>query len=166
MSVGESAMIKALSYSDKLVDKETSFILNGLGVRTYAFVDVYASALYLVEKTSDESKILNSNSLKILKMHYFRSISKEDLVKVWEVALKENGAGPADKSSVEQFNKAVINVKDGTEISYLFSPNYLEIRNPDSTVKIERVGFAKILLSTWIGPNPPTSALKKGLLGK
>ena len=121
--------------------------------------------IYLAE-SFDEKKILNSSSPKILRMHYFRSVSKEDLLKVWSVALKENGAGEDLKTSLEEFNKALIDVKEGTEITYLFNPDFLEIRNPDKTIKIEKAVFAKIVLSTWIGPKPPTTKLKNGLLGK
>lgn len=163
-----AATLKEIEFKETFLEEGTSYQLNGAGLRTYMFVDVYAAGLYLKNKTNSETEILDSDSARIIKMNYFRDISKDDLVKVWDIALAENCPGSCEpfKKAFEEFTAAVIEVKKGTEIIYLFTPEALEIRNPGATVKIEKAGFAKIVLATWIGPKPPTQKLKKALLGK
>ncbi len=160
--------INRIVFSELVSEKGQQYVLNGAGVRTYMFVDVYAAGLYLIEKKANGFEILDSKTDKMIRMHYFREISKKDLEKVWLIALKENCKKDCEtfEKAFSQFTDAVIEVKPGTEITYIFNSDYLIVKNPEKAIKIEKSQLAEIVLSTWIGEKPPTSSLKRSLLGK
>ena len=163
-----SAEINKVKFTDNVTEKNKILKINGLAVRTYMFTDVYAAALYLPDLESNAAKVLDAKTIKLLKIHYFTSISKEDLKKVWAVALLENcqDACAQFRTAFSEFDSATTDVKNGTEITYYFDPHFVEVRNSANTIKILKDGFDKVLLSTWIGPKPPTEKVKNGLLGK
>jgi hypothetical protein len=157
-----------IKFANNISENTVQLTLNGLGVRTYYFVDVYVAGLYTAVKSQKNDEILLQKSPKLIRMHYFRDIKKSDLIKVWNYVLNEECKPDclSFQTAFKEFESSIVDIKEGTEISYYFDTQFVEVRNPDRTVRIEKENFDKVLLSTWIGKNPPTEKLKNGLLGK
>ena len=153
--------------AEKLTINSVELTLNGRGVRTYLFVDVYSAAFYLVHKSTNFKEILDSQTPKVLKMYYQRDLKQDDLKKVWMHSLNEVCRPKCDefKEAINEFSKFVTDIKAGSESVYFFDRDTVEITENKKTLKISKSGFPRMLLSTWIGENPPTESLKKGLLG-
>lgn len=165
---GFAASIEGVDFPDTVQEQGKTLALNGLGVRTYWSFNVYAAGLYLETKSADENSILDSKSNKFIKMHYFRDVGQSDARKVWKKSFESYCPPPCEKfkDSIEKFNSQVTDIKKGSSVSYYFTNNSLEIRTVSGSHKIEQAEFPKMVLSTWIGKNPPTDKLKNGLLGK
>ncbi len=157
-----------IKFANKISEKSIDLTLNGLGTRTYYYVDVYVAGLYTAEKSKISDEILKLKTPKLMRMHYFRDVSKSDMIKVWKLSLNEACKPKCEEyqKAFKDFEESIIDVKEGTEISFYFDSQFVEVRNPDKTFKIIKENFDQLLLSTWIGNNPPTEKLKNGLLGK
>ncbi len=55
-------------------------------------------------------------------------------------------------------------MKVGDQIIFTYIPT-LAINGQDK-LTIAGLAFNPVLLSVWLGPKPPTAAVKKGMLGK
>lgn len=158
---------KGITFEDTLSEQNVKFVLNGLGVRKYLFASVYVAGLYATEKSKDADQIINSSQPKIIKMHYFEKIGKEDFRKAWEYSFKQNCPKcEAFQPAITEFLDHLREVQNGTKVTYYFDPKYVEIRYSDKTLRVTKDNFAGIALATWIGKYPPTESLKEGLLGK
>lgn len=163
-----AAEIEGVKFPDSVAESGKTLTLNGMGVRTYWSFNVYAAALYQEIKSSDENQILDSTLPRVLKMYYFRDVGQGDAIKVWKKSFESYCPGACDtyKASMEKFMAQVKDIKAKDETTYIFQKDSVEIQSKNGTTKIEQSGFPKIVLSTWIGKNPPTEKLKTGLLGK
>jgi hypothetical protein len=131
--------MEGVTFPDKITVGTSNLVLNGMGIRTKMFFKIYIGALYLPAKESDPAKILAADEPKQLVMHFLYSeVSKEKLLEAWAEGFEYNSE---DKMGA------------------------LEIKGKEMGV-IEGKEFAQALFAIWLGPEPPTAALKKGLLGK
>lgn len=157
--------------SVKVGDK--SLVLNGLGVReaTVFNVDVYVAGLYLEAKTKSAKDIINSgDKAKRLVMKFVRDVDASDMHEAFDDGFKKNAGGKmgALKKRVGKFKKMVPSLKNGNSVTLTYVPGTgTEVRF-GKKVKgtIEGEDFAKVLFAIWLGPSPPNSGLKKGMLGK
>lgn len=151
------------------VDGQT-LVLNGAGVREYGVfgIDVYAAALYLPEPMRDALAILKHSDPKLVHMHAFRAASAEDTARAWKPYLSDNCRADCvyPRKQARLFLNRLPETVEGDTQTYVFTGNRVEmLRNGRFIDAIEGGGFARLLLSTWIGEAPSTEALKDALLG-
>jgi hypothetical protein len=151
-------------------DKE--LVLNGLGLReaTALKVDVYVGGLYLEEKSSDAEEILFSEQIKRIDMQFVRKVSSKKIQKGWSDALKANSPDKYESfvKPLGQLNGWMDDMQKGDMMSFTATPGRgLEVVvRGDVKGVIEDESFAKAFWSIWLGPEPPNTGLKEGLLGK
>jgi hypothetical protein len=146
-----------------------TLVLNGLGLRKKLVVKVYVAGLYLEQKSSDPSAILKVDASKRIVMHFVRSVSKNQMADAFAESFENNAsdASRTTKAEIGQFLGALEPVNDGDQMVLTYLPGSgttLAIKGSDK-VTIATPAFAPILFSVWLGPKPPNSDLKKGLLG-
>ena len=57
-------------------------------------------------------------------------------------------------------------MKNGDSMAFIFAPSRLDIWVKGNNVgSIDGAAFERVVLSSWLGPNPPNSELKEGMLG-
>ena len=57
-------------------------------------------------------------------------------------------------------------IKKGDTMTFTFLPGKTQIHvGPELKGTIESPDFGLVALMSWIGPNPPNSSLKEGMLG-
>lgn len=147
-----------------------TLVLNGAGVREYGWfgIDVYAAALYLPVRMNDAETVLASAGPKVLSLHVLHGASVADTVAAWAPYFTANCAAPCTlpKAQVEAFNALAPSTQKGDVETYLFEGDAVTITHNGQRVgRIEGGGFARLLLSTWIGAAPTTAALRAALLG-
>jgi len=149
-----------------------SLLLNGMGVRSKSFalfsVNVYVAGLYLEAKNSDAASIINSPGPKQLDMRFVRNVDAEKIRNAWTETYKLNCEPKCAeiKQDFDKLNAAMIDMKKGSLISFVFEGDDLEIREADQpTAKFHGRDFQQFLLKTWIGAHPPNIELREGLLG-
>ena len=171
--MSQSAFAKSLNgvtLEDKINIENRVLILNGMGTRlaTLFKVKVYVAGLYLENPTSDAAKILNSNETKRVQLQFVHDVSAEKMTRAWREAFqktcKPNCAQM--KPAMEQLVGIMQDYRMGDKMSLTFFPTYVEVvskNNPPQ--KLENAAYAKSLLATWLGNEPPNAELKEGMLG-
>lgn len=149
---------------------ELKLVLNGAGTRTATLfkVKVYVMGLYLEEASGDADKIIHSDGAGKIVMQFVRKVGASKLKKGWEDGFRKNDpeAGSIAKE-IEAFKASMRDVKKGERLILDLHGDRVEVFFDDEKVaSIVGTSFQRGLLSIWLGPEPPNSDLKNGILGK
>ena len=153
------------------VDGKT-LVLNGMGLReaTILKVDVYVAGLYLEAKSSDADAILRASQVKRLVMTFVRAVGRKDLVKAWDESFRETAGAAFDsvRDRVATLDSWMADVPKGTVLTFTSRPGEGVTVEIQDTAKgrIPGEDFSATLFGLWLGPSPPSAAIKSGLLGK
>lgn len=172
VSLNASAMTKD---DTTLPDADTfqshALVLNGIGLRkaTFLKLKVYAAGLYLEKKSQNSDEIINSPGVKKVVMKFIRNVSAGDVKGAWEKSFKslcESEQCDSIQADIQKLKDAMEDVKEGDTMIYGFGPSHLEVSiRGEKKAEIPTGLLSKLVLKTWLGPNPPNSELKEGLLG-
>jgi len=70
----------------------TTLHLNGAGIRSKFFFDIYIAALYLGKTSSEVSEVIGNDGGKRMVMHFlYDEVEKDDLVEAWNDGFEGNG---------------------------------------------------------------------------
>ncbi|MBU1565352.1 MAG: chalcone isomerase family protein [Proteobacteria bacterium] len=163
--------ISGVMVNDTLQTEDgTTLHLNGAGIRSKFFIDVYIASLYMEKPSAVAAEVIGDKGKKRIVMHFLHSeVSKDKLVDAWNDGFKENNsAGELAKlqERINQFNALFVDVKKNDVIVLDYAPATGTV----VTIKGEKKGaipgsdFNDALLKIWLGDNPVTSSLKDKLL--
>jgi len=146
-------------------------VLNGAGVREYGVFgfDIYAAALYLPATQADARAVLGAPGPKLLVMHLFHGASSREAVAAWAPYFTANCVTPCvlPRAQLAAFNAMLPGTQKGDVQTYLFEDDAVTMTHNGRVLgRIEGGGFARLLLSTWIGEAPTTEDLKRALMGE
>lgn len=155
---------------DTVQAASTTLVLNGMGLRTKYMVKVYVAGLYLPQKSTDANAILQPEMPKRIVMHFVRNVSKSQLVEGFSESFENNTPDlvKALHPDIDHFFSALDAVKDGDELVFTYVPSTgtsLAVAAKEK-LTIASPKFAQVLFSVWLGPKPPNTSLKKGILGQ
>ena len=159
-----------LVFPDSVQVTGKTLLLNGLGVReaTFLSIDVYVAALYLQSKSQAAQKIVESNQIKRITMTFVRNVEAPKLRDAWTEGYQKN-CGKECKTlrpGLNKLNGLMGDMKEGDILALTFYPTHLVVdRNNKSLGSIQGKQFSPIILSIWLGKEPPNESLKRGLLG-
>lgn len=149
-----------------------NLVLNGGGVREKYFMDMYVCGLYLLQKSSDAQKIVDSDQLMAVKLHIVSGMITSDkmIEAVNEGFKKSTGSNMAPlQSKINRFIavfKEQINDGDIYDLIYIPGKGVVIFKNGKIKETIEGLDFKKALFGIWLGAQPADADLKKGMLGK
>jgi len=136
-------------------------------LRKGLIIKIYVGALYTPETTHDENIL--SNVSKRIDIHYFHHTPKSLMIRVANETLKKNLS--ADRYTellpkIEQLHNAYRNGKKGSFASIIHTPGeglaYCFDNEPVLT--IEGDDFANAYFTIWLGEEPSSQTVKKGML--
>lgn len=160
-----------ISYPDEITVGGTPLVLNGIGTReaTVFNVNVYVAALYVENPSASGSAIYNSNETRRLILHFVRGVGMDDITNAWQEGFEKNAANRVSslQGDIDTLNSWMEEMDDGDRMMFTYVPETgLEV-SVKGIVKgtIPGEDFASAFFSIWLGPNPPNSGLKEGLLG-
>ena len=167
-----AAQLAGVTLPDDATLGDKHLVLNGLGLReaTVLMVDVYVAGLYVESKTTDPAPVLSPGAPKKLVMKFVRSVGKEKLVEAWTEGFEKNAKDRAGAVApgLAQLNAAMQDVKKGDVIALSFVPGAgttVSVKDHDAAT-IPGDDFQAVLFSIWLGPDPPNTGLREGLLGR
>jgi len=170
-SPASGGQIGDVTLPDQFAVGQSSLTLNGLGMRTFAFFDVYAAGLYLASPSTDAKAVLATDAPRAMTMHFLRTVEAEKITKAWLEGLAANTPA-ADASLKERFARlgAMMETLDkGQTLECVYVPGKgttILVRGQAKGI-IEGKDFSDALLACWIGPKPgPGEKFKAGLLGQ
>ncbi len=171
VSISHAIEVSGVNIPDTLTIGQEKLVLNGVGLRKKFVVKVYLAGLYLKEKSSDANAIIQGNEPMALVLHFIHSeVPKENLIEAWNEGFQKSAKdrlGSIQKE-IDQFNAIFTGpAKKGDVYLLLYTPqNGVEVRvNNDNKGTIKGLEFKKALFGIWIGDDPVSQDLKKGLLG-
>lgn len=151
-----------------------SLVLNGAGMRTRFFLDIYAAALYLPAASSDAAAILASPGAGQIRIVMQRDLGAERFVAALEDGLKANLPEPryreidTQRTALAAAMRQLAETRKG-DVILLESPQRDLTRllvNGTPRATIDGGDFFRALLRIWIGDAPVDAALKEKLLGR
>jgi len=161
--------VAGVQFESKLKVKETYLNFNGAGLREKYSLDLYAAALYLTRPSMDASVIVDDNTAQAIKIVI---ISKKVTRDKFNASVKEGfEKATSGKASTEQIKKFKSFFSDefkaGDKINIIYVPGKGVAVTINGKYKglIAGLEFKKALYSIWLGDNPASNKLKKGMLG-
>jgi len=147
--------------------------MNGGGIREKMFLDLYVGVLYLEQKKSDATAIINDDKTMSIKLRIVSGMVNKDNM---EEAIREgfkkstNGKEAEMKTEIDKlinkgFADAIIK-GDVFDITYIPGVGTSLTKNKKVLVTIEGLAFKKALFGIWLCDQPADANLKKKMLGK
>jgi len=168
ISSANSTEIAGVNIEDKFGE---NLILNGAGVRDKFFIDLYVGALYLKEKSSDATLVIEADKAMSIKLHIVSSMITSEKMEngTREGFIKSTGGNIAPlKEKIETFLSIFKEeMKENDIYDLVYTPNIgVEIfKNKQLKTTIDTLEFKKALFGIWLGEEPAQSSLKKDMLG-
>jgi hypothetical protein len=162
---------KGVTFPEHLQVNGTDLALNGLGMRkaTFLKVNVYVGALYVTHPAQDPQSLIEPGTPARFILHFVRNVGVGDLRDAWKEGFEKVAKDqmPALDARIATLNSWMSSMETGQRLTFT--------RLPGMGIQVEVNGvlkgtipgddFARSLVSIWLGPNPPNSELKSGLLG-
>jgi hypothetical protein len=168
-----AARIEGHDYEDRLSLAGTELVLNGVGLRSVAWLKGFTAGLYLTERATAAPKALALRGPKRLQMRMLLEVETKEFSKAFEASLRRNNTEAerdALKARVAQFdrNMAIVGkVRKGDVINLDFVPGAglvtLVNGQPRGTTIVGEDLYASVL-KIFIGDRPVDRQLKTGLL--
>jgi len=144
--------------------------LNGAGVRTKFFFDIYVGALYLSHPIRQASSAIEEAGPKRVSMHFlYGGVGRKKLTDGWIEGFEKNqskAAMDALRSRLNTFNTMFGDVVKGDAYVFDFLPDGTTIVTFKGREKgrIQGEDFQRALLAVWLGKRPADKDLKKAML--
>lgn len=170
-----SGMVQAREFKDVNVPEQvqldgTNISLNGVGMRTKFFFDIYVGALYLESAVKTTEEALSQKGPNRIFMHFvYGEVASEKLVSGWNDGFEGNLSEDQLTELTERiktFNAMFDTAHAGDEVLL----DYLPEQGTRVTIKgevkgvIEGEDFNRALLSIWLGDEPADDGLKEAML--
>jgi Chalcone isomerase-like len=165
--------LAGIPVADKQQIGKASLLLNGAGIRSKNFFDIYICSLYLTQKqTTSEAIFADEHERRIL-MHFVYSLGSKRLYNAFKDGIEANHS-PAELAALtgqikqmEQIFDSVaqVNVDDVITIDYLPAVGTRISLNATTRGIIPGAEFYRALLRIWLGNEPVQRDLKKAMLG-
>jgi hypothetical protein len=165
--------IEGVRLDDKAQLGEVSLQLNGAGLRTRLFLNIYVGALYLPQKQTSADAIITDEHERRVALHMLRGVGSNRLFSAFDAAIKKNhtpaelGALDPQLQQMEQIFAAIADVKQGDVILLDYLPGSGTRITVNGTARgtIAGAAFYRALLRIWLGSEPVQEDMKKGMLG-
>jgi len=164
--------VKDVEIADTVTtSSNVSLTLNGAGIRTKFFFDIYIGALYLEQKTDQVDQVFRAGTNRVVMHILYKELSKEKLTKGWVSGFESNNSKEQFKSlqaRLTEFSNLFTTVKKGDVIQIDYSKEIgTEVRiNDELRGSVKGGDFNTALLKVWLGEDPADSGLKEAMLGK
>lgn len=162
--------IEGFDIPESVVVSGNTLQLNGAGVRTKFFFDIYIGALFLPAKVNSVAEVLDMPGPKQVSMTFLYSeVDREKLTAAWDEGFENNVSKnelAALKDRLKQFNDLFVTAHKGDVFTFNFLADGAThvVLNGKETGSIAGKDFQRTLLLVWLGDKPADSDLKEGML--
>jgi hypothetical protein len=147
--------------------------LNGAGIRTKYFLDVYVGGLYLKETSTDAASIMEADEPMAIRLRIVTGLITNDRMQKsieegFQKSTRGNTAEIREKidTLIDVYDEQ-LNDEDVFELVYLPGQGLTVYKNGVYRAMIEcRLPFKRALFGIWISDRPVQTSLKNGMLGR
>jgi hypothetical protein len=170
--LAQAKMVNDVDVADKIQVAEQSLTLNGAGVRSKFFLDLYVGALYLNNHSADANATVAADEAMTIRLHITSSMINGEKMSdaTLDGFVKSTGGNiaPIQKevdSLISAFRDAVEN-KDVFDLQYVPGQGVSVIRNGELKVVVPGLAFKQALFGIWLSEDPVQEGLKEEMLGE
>ncbi len=146
--------------------------LNGMGVRSFTFLEVhgFVAGLYVTEPSRNAATLIAAAGPKLLSIVYVHAAGigrvRQEFLDT-HARICGAGCGARDDADFRRLLATARPVRPGDVTTYVFDPDgTLRVLFDGHPVAVfHNPDFARRSLESMIGAHPPTMALRQGLLG-
>lgn len=164
------AEVEGVVVPDSVVVAGKELKLNGAGVRTKLFFDIYVGALYLESRATTAGQVLSVKGPKRISMAMlYGEVSRGKLIDGWNQGFTKNQPKKAMaklRPRLERFNALFTDAHKGDLLIYDFLEDGSTVVtfNGKQAGVIEGTDFQKALVEVWLGTYPAHNGLKRAML--
>lgn len=168
----QAKTMAGITIEDNVVLAGQALTLNGAGIRSKFFFDIYVAALYIATPVNKTSDLVVKDQPIRMAMHFvYDEVSKEKLVDGWNEGFEDNLSDTQLeklKPRIKLFNNMFTTVRKGDVIFLDFIPGKgtLVTINNKNAGRVTSDDFFHALLMIWLGEDPVGDDLKAALLGQ
>ncbi len=148
-------------------------ILNGAGIRTRYFLDIYVGGLYLKERSTDAAAIMEADELMAIRLRIVTGLITNDRMQKsmeegFQKSTRRNTAPIREEidALIDVYDEE-INDEDIFELVYLPGQGLTVYKNGVFRATIEcKLPFKRALFGIWISDQPVQTNLKNDMLGR
>ena len=162
--------VEGVSVPEQVRVDDQLLILNGAGVRTKLFFDIYVGALYLPKSATTADQVLNRSGPRRLTISFlYDEVSREKLVDGWVDGFEKNRSSDSMaklKTRLDLFNALFSDARKGDlyVFDFLDDGSTVVTLNGSQTGVVSGADFQRALLQVWLGKKPADKGLKEALL--
>jgi hypothetical protein len=169
----DARRVAGVDVPETLESGGASLVLNGAGIRTRVFLDVYVGGLYLKQRSADAAAIINADEPMAIGLWIVTGlISSERMQKSIEEGFEKSTRG--NTAPIREKIDALIDVyaaeiddEDVFELVYLPGQGLNVYKNGSYTATIVcGLSFKRALFGIWLSDRPVQTSLKRGMLGR
>jgi len=147
-------------------------VLNGAGIRTRFFVDVYVGGLYLKQPSRDAAAIVAADEPMAIRLHVLTGLVTSELMKrSIERGFEQSTRG--DTAPIREQIDALVHIYDGgVDAMDVFDLVYVPGKGLDlfkngvhSATVASGLRFKRALFGIWFSDRPIQASLKREMLG-
>src|SRR5690606_41324255 len=102
-----AAELAGVTLPDSVEVGGQELVLNGLGLREKAWIDVYVGGLYVAEASDKPADLIEANGPSRMVMHFVRDVPVDKVIEAWNDGFKNNNSKELNEAiaeRAEQFN--------------------------------------------------------------
>lgn len=172
LAPASAVTIEGVDLPDTLTANSAELKLNGAGVRSKWFMDLYVGGLYVPETSQDAQRIISADEPQAITLHIISGMITSDrmtsaTMEGFESATDGNTA--PIQSQIDAFLdvfKEEIKEGDVFELVYLPGTGVRVLKNGQERGVIEGMEFKKALFGIWLSDEPAQEDLKQSMLGQ
>ncbi len=156
---------------ERLEFGETSLVLNGAGVRSKYFVEVYVAALYLKQKMRDPARIVDADEAMAVRLQIVSSLITPERMEEALIDAFKNATGGDLESIQPQVDRFIdvfrndIGPGDVYDVFYLPGTGVQVYKNGELRDTAAGMAFKRACFGAWLGEKPAQKSLKRAMLG-
>lgn len=151
--------------------QDKSLTLNGTGIRSKFFMDIYAAGLYLSETTKEAQSIIEQDKPMALRLHITSGLlSSEKMETATREGFEKSTAGntaPIQATIDEFIDTFKDEIVENDVFDFVYVPNtgVNVFKNGELKKTVAGLEFKKALFGIWLSEDAVQDDLKEGLLG-
>jgi hypothetical protein len=163
--------IAGVEIPDTLQTGDKTLRLNGAGVRSKLFIDLYVGALYLMASNRDAAAVVAADEPMAIRLHIVsRLITSEKMEKATREGF--DNATDGDTADITEQIEAFIGVfrepiHENDIYDLIYTPeHFVEVyRNGELAATLNDLPFKRAMFGIWLSAHPAQKSLKKKMLG-
>jgi hypothetical protein len=171
-SPAKAREIAGVNLPDTMEVGETKLVLNGAGIRSKFFLDLYVGALYLETISNNADQIIEANKPMIIRLHIISSkITSAKMDKATRQGFVKSTSGNIApiQDLIENFISVFrdkITENDIYDLMYLPGKGIEVHKNGKYRSLTPGLSFKQALFGIWLSENPAQKSLKMKMLGR